>query len=53
MKHRRASSLYGNPSRYLQRRQRRIFWSAVVVGVLLSTVVGLAIYFANKTRMHG
>jgi hypothetical protein len=41
MKQRRASSLYSNPSSYLQRKQKRAFWWAVVVGVLLSTIVGL------------
>ena len=52
MKRRRPSSLYSNPSSYLRRKQKRIFWSAVAVGVLLSTVVGLVFYFYNKTRLH-
>jgi len=49
MKARRASGLFGNSSDHLQRKHKRAFWSAILVGLVLSAILGTLLYLFNTS----
>ena len=39
-----------NPSHHLRDKEKRVFWSAVLVGAVLSGILGVALFLFNLRR---